>query len=321
MLLNFTSSSNHQYMRSSDIHTSTQKPLLIKTLILYLKIINYIFPYLGRKIVLSLFCRPSANTICDKKKEYYKQFNCHIIKSHGYHVKYFSKGTGQRVLLTHGWGSNIYYMRHIIENLYNQGYEVVALDLPAHGTSSGTYINQITASKVIVDVIEKLEREKSLSHIVTHSWGGTSTMLAIDMLDRKKFQFPLLKKIITLSMPVQYESIINLFCDTLELNCKNRSKLILDLENIASVDNRTLEEAFPLALTNVYEKPIKFHAIHCVDDEAIRYNNTVQLVSKYKQITPHFVSGEGHHKILKDKQTITLIMDCLNHENLEIISN
>src|SRR5688572_28631419 len=51
----------------------------------------------------------------------------------------------KKILITHGWTSRAAYMMRTIRMLHQQGYEVYALDFPAHGESRGLQLTWIEA--------------------------------------------------------------------------------------------------------------------------------------------------------------------------------
>ena len=52
-------------------------------------------------------------------------------------------GKGKTILLSHGWESNASRWSYILDELITQGYDVIALDGPAHGRSGGKLFNAL----------------------------------------------------------------------------------------------------------------------------------------------------------------------------------
>lgn len=103
-----------------------------------------------------------------------------------------SKGT---ILIVHGYFVHSGFLRYIVPELLKQGYQVLTIDLPGHGLSSGerVVIDHFSQySQVLIDVFEKLKKELPQPlHIMGHSTGCSAI---IDyLLTHKTYPF---KKVI-----------------------------------------------------------------------------------------------------------------------------
>ncbi len=81
-------------------------------------------------------------------------------------------GSGDTVLLIHGWESNSYRWRHLIGYLREHDFDVMAFDAPGHGYSSGTQLDVPLYSKCL----QKLIRKYQPRHLVGHSYGGITAL-------------------------------------------------------------------------------------------------------------------------------------------------
>lgn len=85
------------------------------------------------------------------------------------------------VLLIHGYMGNLRGLRYIISDLLNNGYGIVALNLPGHSISGGERgdIGDFTHYGVLVnDVVERFKQyDVDISYAVTHSTGCTSLVI------------------------------------------------------------------------------------------------------------------------------------------------
>ncbi len=82
-----------------------------------------------------------------------------------------------RVLLVHGWTAESLIMGLFVKPLRDAGFDVVALDLPAHGSSSGRMLNMPIGARAILAAAEKLG---PFTGIITHSFGGAVAALAVE---------------------------------------------------------------------------------------------------------------------------------------------
>ncbi len=82
-----------------------------------------------------------------------------------------------RVLLVHGWSARAYVMGLFVEPLRKAGFDVVAMDLPAHGASNGTQLSMPIGAEAILAVDAAIG---PITHAITHSFGGTVLALAAE---------------------------------------------------------------------------------------------------------------------------------------------
>jgi pimeloyl-ACP methyl ester carboxylesterase len=88
----------------------------------------------------------------------------------------WSWGAGAPVLLVHGWSGHAGQLARIAENLALAGYRAIALDLPAHGQSSGkrtSFVHFADAIAVASRLFDPLQA------IIAHSLGAAAVTLAL----------------------------------------------------------------------------------------------------------------------------------------------
>ena len=82
-----------------------------------------------------------------------------------------------RVLLVHGWTAEALVMGLFVKPLRDAGFDVAALDLPAHGRSTGRMLNMPIGARAVLAVADALG---PFTGIVTHSFGGPVATLALE---------------------------------------------------------------------------------------------------------------------------------------------
>lgn len=94
------------------------------------------------------------------------------IITNGIRMHYVTQGTGELVVLLHGFPEFWYSWRHQILFLAEQGYRVVAPDLRGYNDTDKPHkgYNVSTLLRDIVGLIKGLGEEKAI--IVGHDWGG-----------------------------------------------------------------------------------------------------------------------------------------------------
>ncbi len=83
----------------------------------------------------------------------------------------------KRVLLVHGWTGRALVMGAFVQPLRDAGFDVVALDLPAHGESEGKILNLALGAKALQAVADIVG---GFDAAITHSFGGPVTLLAVE---------------------------------------------------------------------------------------------------------------------------------------------
>ena len=90
----------------------------------------------------------------------------------GTDVHYLSAGTGETILLIHGWPTSSFLWRNIIPELSKNNH-VIAIDLPGFGKSSKKLQDSYSFNyyeKILDDFLTQLNIEKA--HLVVHDLGG-----------------------------------------------------------------------------------------------------------------------------------------------------
>ena len=90
-------------------------------------------------------------------------------------ARYVWEGGGPTVVLVHGWSGTSGDLSAFVRPLRDTGRRVVAVDLPAHGRSSGRFSDLTEAVKAVEAV---LRREPSIEAVIAHSFGVPATVLA-----------------------------------------------------------------------------------------------------------------------------------------------
>ncbi|WGK63666.1 alpha/beta fold hydrolase [Croceiramulus getboli] len=85
---------------------------------------------------------------------------------------YHWPGSGPKVLLVHGWESNTYRWKALIEHLQQEDYDIYAFDAPAQGKSDGKLLNAVRYTHCLEQMVDDLQPEI----IIGHSVGAMTTL-------------------------------------------------------------------------------------------------------------------------------------------------
>ena len=166
--------------------------------------VAFFSPTTAGAIALDLFSRPRAA----KSRRHDPVFLAGVSWQRAYVYQgppvycYAWAGDGPKVLLAHGWESNASRWRPTVQALQDRGYEVYAIDAPAHGHSGGKIFTVKRYAEVLREVVETLRPDI----LIGHSAGG---MAAVFMLQQAP-QLPV-ARLVLLSVPSELELLMDTF--------------------------------------------------------------------------------------------------------------
>lgn len=232
------------------------------------------------KIAYEMFSNPregKLNAFSDFLQN--SQHTTLIYKEHQIQT-YHWQGNKETVLLIHGWESNSSRWQGMIQYLKKKKYNIVSLDAPGQGMSSGKEFNAVLYAEFINEVCQKYKP----TFLIGHSLGGMTMFYA-----QSKYQFPFVKKIIGLGSPNIFHRITRNYKSLLSLNNRSyRSYLNIFVEKFDIDTTYFNSENF----VEKIEQPLLI--IHDKDDAIVPYNDAVQIVNKNPRVK--FISTEnlGH---------------------------
>lgn len=123
-----------------------------------------------------LFCTPLDRSIPkhNLKNAVPLSFELDGIKIKGYR---WNAPQAKKVLVLHGFGSAAHKFERYVSPLAKKGYEVLAFDAPAHGSSEGKMTNALEYSAMIKKVITLYG---PIDSFIAHSFGGIGLSLALE---------------------------------------------------------------------------------------------------------------------------------------------
>ena len=246
-----------------------------------LNTISYIAPKYASTKALDLFATPRKGRLTEKQKRFFDHADQRILKYEDYNIQtYHWPGKKATILLAHGWESNTYRWKSLVKKLLKNDYNIVALDAPAHGQSSGTKFNAILYSEFINVVANHYQPEV----IIGHSVGGMATVFF-----QYKHQLNSVKKLVLLGAPSEFTKIFKNYVNMLSYNSKiekGLNQLVLD-----KYDN---EPAYFSSANFSKDIEAKGLIIHDKSDKIIDYDEAELIAKHYKNSTLKTTEGLGH---------------------------
>ncbi len=114
----------------------------------------------------------------------------------------------KKVLITHGWLSRAAYMVRLIRALHKEGYDVYAIDFPAHGEAKGLQLPWTDAIAIIRHI---LNEHGPFYGAVGHSFGGSMLLNTLNLAGQRE-EWRLnnsLQTAVLISSPIQMRSPVN----------------------------------------------------------------------------------------------------------------
>jgi len=199
----------------------------------------------------------------------------------------------KQVLLVHGWESRATQMYGFVPNLLKQGYEVVAIDMPAHGLSSGVRSD----AKQFADSILLAEKEcGKFDIIIAHSMGAGATSHAV----AKGLSS---EKLVLISAASSIETILNRFGKFIGLNTKATKSFVNLVGEEVGVTASDID-----SVTMAQSNSIPTLFIHDRVDYEVPLSEAEILLPLFKNSDIFITEGLGHRKILKSQ----LVMEKIN---------
>ncbi len=125
---------------------------------------------------LEEFLTPARKPLSESEQALLEQATSCLIPFGSVNINAFRWGTGPTILLVHGWGGYGLQLGEFVYPLLKAGYQVLAFDAPAHGSTAGVQTSGLELTQAIATVAQ---HQDSIEGIIAHSFGANSTTLAL----------------------------------------------------------------------------------------------------------------------------------------------
>lgn len=257
------------------------KTFLVKSIGSYINLLSYVSkPYAASK-ALHLFTTPRAGKISEEQSDFLHTAYQEELRYDDYPIMtYRWLGSKQTILLTHGWESNSGRWKKLIISLKKKGYNIIALDAPAHGRSGGLIFNALLYAEFINVVAKRF----SPDIIIGHSVGGMASVFF-----QHKYQVSGLQKIILLGAPSEFKDVMTRYTNMLGYN----NRIVKQLEHTLLERFGSEVDDFSTArfVQNISSQGL---IIHDEDDHIIPYNDALLIQKGFKNSQLITTKGMGH---------------------------
>lgn len=221
-------------------------------------------------------------------------FRLHNKKVTGYRWNHPSP---KKILILHGFESSAFNFERYIKPMIKLGYEVVAMDAPAHGKSEGKTINLID----YIDTIEETEKRYGpFDAAMAHSFGGIAISMYLEKKKRKERM-----KLVMIAPATETVTAIDSFFRFLQLNDGIRTEFnkLIHQKTGHWPSYFSISRAAP-------HLPADILWIHDEDDDMTPLSDTEAIQkAQYPHIRFMITKGLGHRRIYRDNTVSRIILD------------
>jgi alpha-beta hydrolase superfamily lysophospholipase len=206
----------------------------------------------------------------------------------------------KKVMILHGFSSTIMKFDHFVKPLMRQGYEVVAIDAPAHGKSSGKQLSVFDYKAMIQKAYETYG---PIDAFIAHSFGGLALSLFLKELPEHENI-----KAVLIAPATETSTAITTFCRFLHID----EKIKREMENMIYERSGFHDEDISISKAAAYIKA-QVLWIHDEDDEVTPWRDAQKIEQagypNFQFILTHTL---GHRKIYRDNKVKKAVFDFLN---------
>lgn len=215
----------------------------------------------------------------------------------------------KKILILHGWMSRAAYMARLIRGLHKSGYDIYALDFPAHGEAKGMQLPWMDALHILKDIIDD---NGPFYAAIGHSFGGASLISTLNL--STTFEEWSIKnhpeKVILLASPTKVRTPLLPLARYFKLSAKGYLHLRKIFYKKTVIDLRSLGTKQYIKSSNV---PVL--CIHGENDIVIPALDSVAFCKEYPHGTLAILPETDHVSILFNEQTEEKILDFLFNAN------
>lgn len=258
-----------------------------------------IVPGFAARYFRKIFFTPLRYKIPDKEIPLMESAEKFGVSVDGKRIQGYKWGSGEPVLLLHGWAGRATQFRKFIPALDKAGFQAVAFDGPAHGQSEGRQTNVIEFGEVIRKVYDQFQPVA----IIAHSFGGVAAIYACS-------QGLPLKKLITIASPSIGDEVINTYLRAINGSAPTGEAF---KRYLLSTYGKDFDEFSSLHLVKHLPHALELLIVQDEDDKEVIPRHATALKAVYPAAVLYQTSGLGHTRILRDENVINRSIEFIRH--------
>lgn len=224
-----------------------------------------------------------------------------------HHFKPKKNSNSKKVLIAHGWMSRAAYMIRLTLALQKQGYDVYALDFPAHGDSAGMQLTWIDAVSVLQETINQ---HGPFYAVIGHSFGGSMLLntlnLAGQLPECKLESTP--ERAVLIASPTCMRSPVKSIAKSFKLSSSGYLQLRDLIRHQAPIDTKLVQ----LRKFVKREPETEFLCIHGELDATVSTRESIAFCNQYKNAQLALLPDADHVSVLMDERVDDLVSEFIN---------
>lgn len=207
-------------------------------------------------------------------------------------------GEGMPILLLHGWESRAAHMAAFASALLARGFQVIALDAPAHGESAGEYMDVVKYGRSILAASSQFG---PFAGVIAHSFGAGASLYAYANGLRVQAS-------VQIAGPCTLVSIMQHLSSLVSLDRRSIAHLRAKLNQHAGVPIEVMDLDV-LQSGRVHPALL----VHDPEDRVVPVSNSYELLAAWPGASFLRVSGLGHKRILSDDFVLASAVEFIAH--------
>jgi len=201
------------------------------------------------------------------------------------------EGSGDRVLLIHGWEGQAGNFASLIPKLIEKNFSVYAFDAPGHGFSqSGD-----TSLLEFTEVVKQLIQHYGVKKLVSHSFGGVATTYALSQIPGWEVD-----KYLLFTTPDRFLQRIDQVAEMMGITERVKEKLLDRIREVSGMQPEVLNVSDFVKAINVKEALI----FHDKNDRVLPISQSIHVHEHWPQSRLQTVEGTGHFRILSSEKIL-----------------
>lgn len=266
------------------------------------KYLSVLAPKFAAKLALNLFATPERIPRPESEMDNFALARKFKLSSNKAQAFAWGNENNPVVLLIHGWNGRGTQMAFCQEALVKKGFQVIALDGPAHGDSPGKRTNPMAYAQFILKAQQELA-PNGLAGLIAHSFGGGSSSLAVKLGLKSK-------ALILVASPNKYSLVVDDYLNLLQLSARARAYFLTFIQQITGLK---LEEMTTADLLK--EGHTALMIAHDTSDKSVPYLRGQEIHEAVKGSILVTTENLGHRRILKSHDVIDQMANFIYQAN------
>jgi pimeloyl-ACP methyl ester carboxylesterase len=201
-------------------------------------------------------------------------------------------GQGPRVLLLHGWSGRHTQFGPLINALVARGFEAIAIDPPAHGSSEGKEAHPVAFADAMFDAAEAFAPVRAA---IGHSMGAGALAFTLT------HELPV-ERAVFVASPASMTRVLTRFCDLVRLAPAARERLFALASKRMGIEERDLDvERMP------EPAHVRMLLVHDADDRDVPVADAHAVKAAWPRVELLLTRGLGHRRVLADAASVDRI--------------